>query len=103
MQIYNDAHGTGPAATAIGACAEAQMLVQYDQDYFLQVTPSDGSSGIGAGFLSVRPAFRISSGALLGDRHEHAISLDRLIGKRDLLYSVSLSAPANKLLMQGFR
>jgi len=62
LRIWNNLRGAGPAATNIGGCADSLKLVQHDRDYFLQVAPFNGSSGIGVGFLSARP----SSGLTIG-------------------------------------
>jgi hypothetical protein len=62
LRIWNNTHGGGSATPGIGSCDLSESMVQHNRDYFLQVTPFTGASGIGVGTLAARP----SSGLTVG-------------------------------------
>lgn len=62
LRIWGNVHNGAAGSFEIGACMGAGTLVQENRDYWQQVTPFTGASGIGVGVLSARP----SSGLTVG-------------------------------------
>jgi len=62
LWIFNNTKAGAASAPTINFCTKAGELIQHDRDYFLQVTPFTGASGIGVGTLAARPASGLTTG-----------------------------------------
>lgn len=62
LWIFNNTRAGSFSAPTNNLCAKAAEIAQADRDYFLQVTPFTGASGVGVGLLSARPSSGLTTG-----------------------------------------
>lgn len=62
LRIWNNTMNGALTSPNIGSCDASAAMVQHDRDYFLQVTPFTGASGIGVGTLAQRPSSGLTAG-----------------------------------------